>query len=785
VGDNGDGGIGMRQSRSSRISSTAGAALIVLVVGSWLPAGANSEDTEAVIVVLHEDAPWATAASVAADEVIDTVQGEVLHVYSHALHGFAAEVPTDELDALAQHPSVAAVIPDLPVHASVIDPAELTSGIDRIEADRSESISPVNVDIAIIDSGISFPHPDLNVVNAVDCLSDVVCDPEGDVQDANGHGTHVAGIAAARIDGAGITGVAPGARLWSVRVLDANGEGSLADVISGIDSVTANSASIEVANMSLGFVFGPGDLVFINMLNQFIAESVTEGVVFAVAAGNDSIPASQSWPAVSPDVITVSAISDGDGRPGGVNDPQCRFDQDDTLADFSNFGPAVAMAAPGVCIISTWLDGTYEISSGTSMASPFVAGAAARYIAESGMNPSSAVGAAQVRAAIVGAGVSGACGFTDEVDGVAEPLLFMNGPLFGGDGSCDPVPSPNIAPVANAGADQVVNGLSTTLPGLGGATTDANANLATVAWTAIGGPGNATFSNASVLSGSVSVTVPGLYSFRLTVRDSLHYSDFDDVQVNFNPASPPPPPPPPPPPLSPADGVGVVDQGSGLWTLRRPDGSTFSFFFGNPGDVPFMGDWNCDGIDTPGLYRQSDGFVYLRNTNTQGIADIRFFFGNPGDLPLAGDFDGDGCDTVSIYRSSEARWYVINQLGANDGGLGPADFSYLFGDQADVHFVGDWNSDGLDTPGLRRFSNGFVYIRNTNSQGYADQSWFYGDNGDHVFTGDFNGDGTDSIGLFRPANTTIYLRNSLSTGIADAQFQLGTPNSKPVAGKFN
>ena len=233
------------------------------------------------------------------------------------------------------------------------------------------------------------------------------------------------------------------------------------------------------------------------------------------------------------------------------------------------------------------------------------------------------------------------------------------------------------------------------------------------------------------------------------------------------------------------DGVGGVDQSSGLWTLRRPDGSTFSFFFGDPGDVPFMGDWDCDGIATPGLYRQSDGFVYLRNTNTQGIANIRFFFGNPGDLPLAGDFDGDGCDTVSIYRASEARWYVINELGVNDGGLGPAELSFLFGDEGDVPFVGDWDNDGIDTPGLRRFSNGFVYIRNSNSQGTAHRSWFYGDNGDHVFTGDYDGNGADSIGLFRPANTTIYLRDSLSTGNANNQFQLGTPNSKPVAGRFD
>jgi hypothetical protein len=190
-------------------------------------------------------------------------------------------------------------------------------------------------------------------------------------------------------------------------------------------------------------------------------------------------------------------------------------------------------------------------------------------------------------------------------------------------------------------------------------------------------------------------------------------------------------------------------------------------------------------VATPGLYRQSDGFAYLRNSNTQGVADIRFFFGNPGDYPIAGDFDGDGCDTLGIYRAPEARWYIINQLGQNDGGLGAADFSYLYGDVGDIPFVGDWNGDGIDTPGLRRFSNGFVYVRNTNSQGVADLAWFYGDNGDHVFTGDFNDDNLDSVGLFRPSNSTIYLRNSLSTGNADHQFPLGNPNSLPVAGKLN
>ncbi|HLT97023.1 MAG TPA: PKD domain-containing protein, partial [Acidimicrobiia bacterium] len=174
-------------------------------------------------------------------------------------------------------------------------------------------------------------------------------------------------------------------------------------------------------------------------------------------------------------------------------------------------------------------------------------------------------------------------------------------------------------------------------------------------------------------------------------------------------------------PSTACDGIGLVDVTTGEWHLRDPRTQlTTSFYFGNPGDYPFMGDWDCDGVATPGLYRQSDGFVYLRNSNTQGVADITFFFGNPGDVPIAGDFNGDGCDTVSIYRPSEQRFYIINKLGKNGGGLGAAEFSYIFGNPGDKPFVGDFDGDGKDTIGLHRESTGLVYFRNTHTQGVAD-----------------------------------------------------------------
>jgi SpoIID/LytB domain protein len=231
-----------------------------------------------------------------------------------------------------------------------------------------------------------------------------------------------------------------------------------------------------------------------------------------------------------------------------------------------------------------------------------------------------------------------------------------------------------------------------------------------------------------------------------------------------------------------ADRTTLHDPSTGKWRSHTPAGTITEIYFGNPGDFGFMGDWDCDGIDTPGLYRRTDGYVYLRNSNTQGIADASFFFGNPGDLPMAGDFNGDGCDTVSIYRPSEGQFYIINALGSADAGLGAAEYSYYYGNPGDQPFMGDFNGDGIDTPGLRRDSTGFVYLRFSNTQGVADVDYFYGNSGDVVFTGDWDNNGIDTLGLYRPSNGSVYLRNSNDTGIAHIAYEMGTSSHRPVAG---
>ena len=233
------------------------------------------------------------------------------------------------------------------------------------------------------------------------------------------------------------------------------------------------------------------------------------------------------------------------------------------------------------------------------------------------------------------------------------------------------------------------------------------------------------------------------------------------------------------------DTIGMVDPVTGQWHLSDEGGDVATFFFGNPNDIPFMGDWDCDGVDTPGLYRQSDGFVYLRNSNTMGIADITFFFGNPGDVPVGGDFNNDGCDTVSLYRPSEGRFYVINELGEDGGGLGAAETSYYFGNPGDKPFSGDFDGDGIDTFGLHRESTGFLYFRNSHTPGIADSQFIYGNPGDRFVAGDWSKDGFDTPALFRPGDKRTYFRFTNTPGVADQVSQYGGEAEwVPVSGQF-
>ena len=273
------------------------------------------------------------------------------------------------------------------------------------------------MDVAVIDTGADLDHPDLNIyrAGAKNC-STLALSPE----DRHGHGTHVSGTIGALDNGAGVVGVAPGARIWPVKVLSDLGTGLNSDVICGIDYVAAHADQIEVANMSLGGA-GSDDgncgRTDDDAMHEAICAATAAGITFVVAAGNDSADAAESTPAAYDEVITVSALADFNGQPGGGAASTCRADEDDTFASFSNYGADVDIIAPGVCIESTWMNGGYNTISGTSMASPHVAGGAALYAAT---HPSATP--AQVKAALQSAGTTDWSN-ADDPDGTKEKLL--------------------------------------------------------------------------------------------------------------------------------------------------------------------------------------------------------------------------------------------------------------------------------------------------------------------------------------------------------------------------
>ncbi|WP_309112559.1 S8 family peptidase [Saccharothrix sp.] len=384
-----------------------------LLVSAVLPAPAGADTpTNAYIVLLADGVHASSVSSVAADHGTT-----VHHVYDSAVRGYSGRMTAAAAARLARDPRVALVQPD---GVATTAAQTMPTGIDRVDAELSPTAridggdQRVSVDVAVIDTGVDLDHPDLNVytAGAKNCSTGRTAD------DGNGHGTHVAGTIGALDNGDGVVGVAPGARIWPVRVLSNSGSGSWSDVICGIDYVTAHAAEIEVANMSLGGS-GTDSACGTNKdaMHEAICRSVAAGVTYVVAAGNSAADSSTFVPAAYDEVITVSALADFNGQPGGGAAATCRSDVDDTFADFSNYGADVDLIALGVCILSTWKGGGYDTISGTSMASPHVAGGAALYKAT---HPSASPGT--VKSALQAAGTSQWNTATDP-DSTHEPLL--------------------------------------------------------------------------------------------------------------------------------------------------------------------------------------------------------------------------------------------------------------------------------------------------------------------------------------------------------------------------
>jgi len=312
------------------------------------------------ICVFKDGAVSRGNAQAEANRAAQAEQAQLKHVYSVALRGFAANM-SDQAAANMQknHPNIAYCEQDQVVQLGPIrvdgkpggggttQPAQTTPwGVARVNGGAAGNFGTA----WIIDTGIDFTHPDLNVDTA---RSRSFLDRDTSPVDQNGHGTHVSGTIAARDNTIGVIGVAPGAPVVAVRVLDRRGSGSNSGVIAGVDYVAQNGRPGDVANMSLGGGVSAA-------LDTAVVNAASGGVKFALAAGNESDNANNHSPARAngPNVYTVSAFAVGD-----------------KWASYSNYGnPPIDFAEPGSAINSTWVGGGYNTISGTSMATPHLAG---------------------------------------------------------------------------------------------------------------------------------------------------------------------------------------------------------------------------------------------------------------------------------------------------------------------------------------------------------------------------------------------------------------------------
>ena len=260
-----------------------------------------------------------------------------------------------------------------PAHQKIVLGTQvIPTGVDRIDAELGTKTGK-GIGVAILDTGIDPSHPDLSR-NVKGGASFVTGEPT--IDDLNGHGTHVAGIIAAVDNNIGVRGVAPDAQLYAVKVLGGNGGGTISGVIKGVNYVASNTDKIQLANMSLG-ASGVNRVESL-ALQTAIRRATQKGITFIVAAGNEGTANYNTIPAAFPEAITVTALADTDGRPGG-HGAASRTGADDSFASFSNYGKA-DIAAPGVGILSTLPGDGYGVMSGTSQAAPHVTGVAALYL---------------------------------------------------------------------------------------------------------------------------------------------------------------------------------------------------------------------------------------------------------------------------------------------------------------------------------------------------------------------------------------------------------------------
>lgn len=400
----------------ARIFVAVGALLTATSSLFTIPAASASDPQQKFVVVLDANAGDPEAAAGHAKALTG---GNITHVYKSAFRGYAVTATARAAKKLAGTPGIAFIAPDTFLSAagqSAFPPPPyeiaqiLTRSIRRIDGDASSTKSgngkgSVAVNVAVLDTGVG-PHNDLNVVGGVDCTSGRGFD------DQEGHGTIVGGLIGALDNTIDIAGVAPGARIWSARVLSKQLSGSLSQVLCGLDWATStrsdadHSNDIAVANMSLGQKGnddGNCGRSSHDALHVAVCAATAAGVTVVAAAGNASTDLQLFVPAAYPEVLTATALADTDGLPGAAGPAtlgDCGgSDGDDRPATFSNFATTAAdsahtVAAPGYCVSSLFPGPSVAVSSGTSFAAPHTTGVVALCIASgpcAGLTPAEIV----------------------------------------------------------------------------------------------------------------------------------------------------------------------------------------------------------------------------------------------------------------------------------------------------------------------------------------------------------------------------------------------------------